>query len=678
MSTEQQFLETIMSTRLADFVAAGNNTGYQLRAPYNFVRLDERILQSPLGDEPDIHLPRAEHVSGELVVEWQVETPILVGGANNDQPFKLDDRWALPGSSLRGMVRSVMEIVSYSRLAFVDDRHVALRDMSHVTWTNINRKVLDANGLRAGWITRERRGGRLCYVLTEVDAVSVDIDLLANSIGSDRETWHDTGVAARHDLLVARFGEPSEGAGVPRETELGWVDDLSSSDRGTVVVTGQAVRDNNNHAPKLVEWIFLASDGTPKNSYELPAETWRRFQSSQFRQAANIAAEKRQLWSFWWEKLRNDRDGSIKVPVFFYGEPSPPDVPGHKPRPADKPERFFMSLTRFAKIPYDFSVGEIAQRTHPDIGTLDGHLDLTEALMGFVPHRRPLDSEASLPRARALRSRVEFSLAELQGEQEVLTRKINGVTEAPRVSFYPHYLRPEPRKAAIHPLDFTSRDTVLAGRKRYPARSRCSNLPPGSENQANSMNLLWPTRERPIRFTSRIRFRNLCKVELGALVWAITLGGGSRKDHPLRHMLGRAKAMGFGQVHATISEADLGEKCLDNDTKAPTINEAMATFESWVAAGLGATSFTDLIAIRDLCAMADPAIGRELAGQDLLYYPGGPTEVPQDILDAYQRIKQQTGRRPGAQSPGRAGMVVSDTLTDGDYLRLPPYPWSLE
>lgn len=664
-----------MSTPFATFVQAGTHRTLPLRAPYNFVRLNERVLPSPLGDAIDIGRPRPEHLAGELVVEWTAETPLLVGGASNDQPFRLRDRWALPAASLRGMVRAVMEIASFSRLAFVDDRHLALRDMSHVTWSE---RLQNATPILSGWLTRRReRDGQWRYVLTETVAVALPLKELKRRLRLESDTvWHEMGVADRYALLATKYGHAWH-AGVPGRTTVDWDHAFPAGTEATIVVTGKSVKDEQTGTyPKLKEWAFLEPEhNAPK--YELRAATWRRFQDSQFRQSPSLDEDQRQLWSFWWEKFDRDQTGRARIPVFFLGKPGEADQPDEPPRRADRPETFFMSLTRFLKIPYRFSVGEIARRTHDDFDTLDGPIDFTEGLMGFVPPRDPLVSEKNLPRAKALRSRVQLHHGELVGNPPEPTT-VSGVSEAPRVSFYPFYLKPAPGTEACHPLDYSSSHTWLAGRKRYPARGRTAAFPPGNAGQASTLAFLPSPQSNRLRFRSRIRFENISEVELGGLVWAITLGGQGKASHTLRHLLGRGKAFGYGQVEAEIVESNLSRRY--NGSPAPTLENAMTAFEQWVVDELKHQGrFADLPEIRDLKALADPTIGTALNDKGVLAFPGQqPSCDSEAIVKAYKNIKDQTGREPRPNNPnrGQARSQAAATPEDRAYLRLPRYPWS--
>ncbi|HFD17052.1 MAG TPA: hypothetical protein ENJ38_12220, partial [Rhodospirillales bacterium] len=46
-------------------------------------------------------------------------------------PFRLPDgRYAIPGSSLKGLIRAVVEIAGFGRMRMVDDIRPGLRDIS--------------------------------------------------------------------------------------------------------------------------------------------------------------------------------------------------------------------------------------------------------------------------------------------------------------------------------------------------------------------------------------------------------------------------------------------------------------------------------------------------------------------------------------------------------------------
>ena len=111
-----------------------------ISAPYNFVPLSSQVFLPDWSQQVSHDIPFKDGLSGELHYTLTAETPLLVGGrqtrANNDhpgevRPFKLpDDSYAIPGSSMKGLLRSVMEIAAFGRMNKVDEVRPGLRDIS--------------------------------------------------------------------------------------------------------------------------------------------------------------------------------------------------------------------------------------------------------------------------------------------------------------------------------------------------------------------------------------------------------------------------------------------------------------------------------------------------------------------------------------------------------------------
>ena len=102
-------------------------------APYNFVSYDPSNLLECGPDE--------ELFSGTISCSLQALTPLLVGGpadknSNAEGPsersfFTLNDgRIAIPGTSLKGMLRSYVEAITRSKIEFISDKKIFYR---HVT-----------------------------------------------------------------------------------------------------------------------------------------------------------------------------------------------------------------------------------------------------------------------------------------------------------------------------------------------------------------------------------------------------------------------------------------------------------------------------------------------------------------------------------------------------------------
>lgn len=107
-------------------------------APYNFVPLSDKVVTPDWAAQVSHDLPFKDGLSGEIHYTLTAHSPLLVGGEqtkNQDgstivEFFKTPDGFAIPGSSLKGMIRAVLEIATFSRMGMVDDKRYGLRDIS--------------------------------------------------------------------------------------------------------------------------------------------------------------------------------------------------------------------------------------------------------------------------------------------------------------------------------------------------------------------------------------------------------------------------------------------------------------------------------------------------------------------------------------------------------------------
>ena len=162
-------------------------------------------------------------------------------------------------------------------------------------------------------------------------------------------------------------------------------------------------------------------------------------------------------------------------------------------------------------------------------------MDLAEAIFGTVP-----DSESEQSRCRnttTLRGRVFFSAAKAEkiGEGGVLEKKV--VLSSPKASYYPFYL--ENGNTYLN-------NSTLRGFKRYPVHRnpKSSNLNP---DNTEIESVIKPLPKGTV-FSGKVYFHNLRKIEIGALLSAITLHG---NNHCLFHSIGSGKPLGYGKIKIT-------------------------------------------------------------------------------------------------------------------------------
>ncbi|MCZ2459992.1 MAG: TIGR03986 family CRISPR-associated RAMP protein [Chitinophagales bacterium] len=97
------------------------------RAPYNFVPLNETVI--PAQDIPDFDKYYDNRYTGYIDLNITTKTPLFIRG-EMENFFVINEQPVIPGSSLRGMIRTLAEIVSYSKLGFSDDKRFSQRGMA--------------------------------------------------------------------------------------------------------------------------------------------------------------------------------------------------------------------------------------------------------------------------------------------------------------------------------------------------------------------------------------------------------------------------------------------------------------------------------------------------------------------------------------------------------------------
>ena len=604
------------------------------RAGYRFVPFGDRIVAPPVPLEVlglDTPCPGGS-VSGTLEVTWRAETPVCIGVAGEGssvEPFEIDGRGCIPGASLRGMLRSVMEIAGFCNLGPINDhRHFGFRDF---TDADNYRQRVQADAIKAGWLIHEDGD----WILTEaahhgalhpVDFASV-LSRIGNPVSAD--AWREMDIHAKRDLLASSnpnllrsvrfergdqyYGDVHRGRFAPEGQTAGLL--------GYLVVGGAATDRTANRTNEVFVGPPAGSlGGRPLGRHVLD----ERFMDLFHRINANPGRDHPEptgAWRYWLgQKAPNaglltpmpadhapiNGCGLPGIPVFFCGDPREA-----RQRSADdcdydtydpKTGSFVMGLSRVIKIPYREGVSDVAGRLFGSEGRyrspkLREGFDLARAIFGWLDEAEDEDREAD-----ALAGRVAVSPA-FSAPNPHRSGPTTFVLGPPRESFHHFYLDGDYHGGG-----------KPVGRKRYPARSNPNppaNLP--NDNPATQSSVTFHAADTV--YSGRIRVHNLHPVELPALVWCLTFGeiGG-----PWRHAIGRAKGFGYGRLRLDrlawarppriIGQAEMPQ--VVSLTEAGDWDGLAGTFETWMSEPerLGCV-FAETDTIRRLRAYANPRMG---------------------------------------------------------------------
>ena len=651
------------------------NVTIDFTAPYAFIPL-EAPLPSAFGDAMPSHArPERDGACGVLTVEWAFERPVLVGGSGRGKQdfavFATDaaGRPTLPGATTRGLMRSLIEIATCSRMEFYDrDAHFAVRDSDDKRVWKPASPVGQDRALSFGWLRRRsdrsKVAGERDYEGWVIEAVQQAWQLETSTFVPNLLAFEALNVREKMGELEQIRRLRIKANLVRKENAPSYVERQyaryhpQGEISGWVIVTGvdpaRGANANATPAPKRFATLFV--DQKQDNLFDVPPEVMRRF----IKTHNTTPGEGEGAWDFWRERLNKDIEGDDEtkmpgIPVFIgHGLKTKNVNPRNqqdrrnadlkalltrlqseqgRKEAADDPTLLYLSLSRFPKVPHARSLRQIVEAQGHG---LDAPLDFARAMFGQVPPEK-LDPEIEeKPGRGALKGRVFFGEARLGEALSPKSEDKIGATMSPRASFWPYYLKPgDPSQ----PYDYSNPTSEVAGWKRYPVRAQTTpflrddrrNAPAAGANGLRStesgMRFLRATPQQPLVFRGEIRFHNLKPAEIGALLWALTWGDGDDgRRRRQRHLVGRGKAQGYGMCFARVVktqiEPNLGGAALSAGEYVRHFKDHVLGRWNAIKPGDAAADFESLPMIAALLAMSDPDLAAGLESR--LAFPSFP------------------------------------------------------
>lgn len=493
-----------------------------IKAPFNFVPLSDKVYFPDWVDKISHDVPFEDGLSGTIELKITAQTPIFVrnghtkedADAKNDRYKSFskspDGRYFIPATSIKGAIRSVMEIMSFGKLSQVEDSSFGLRDLNNSSYRNNMKNIC------CGWLQQTDNGYEL-FDWGEPGRISVEsIDKkfktrLAEFVKGNNFKDEENKTAkykyihsnAKDGLKSAFFVKDEELQAAklkdnPIEPRKFYKFSSDGGREGILVFTGQPSQRKQKGGKwtgKYYEFVFLKPD----------KEKLFVLSDSQIKAFKTIHAESPDYKEFWAKKLLHGEC----IPVFFK---------------KNGDEIHSIGLAYMYKYPFEKTVLDAVPQEHKK-----DDLDLCECVFGYAKK----DS--------ASRGRVHFGHAFSVGLQTPMTEKVF-VSATPHPSYYPLYVKDG--------RDWNNASRI-SGRKRYPTREQENYNNEGTGNMEQKAAML----NKGAMFKERILFHNLKPIELGCLLSAITFHG----DENCYHNLGFGKAFGFGKVKISDLKLNLGE-----------------------------------------------------------------------------------------------------------------------
>jgi CRISPR-associated protein (TIGR03986 family) len=554
------------------------NPSYKNRvaiAPYNFVPLPEAILTVNNFD-PKLHdTYKAELLTGTLSCTLKTESPLYVravrtwdeykGGKTPFDPFygETKDTLLIPGSSLRGMIRNLVEVVSYSRIAPVTKHPLFYRtvDVSSIGKA-YGKRMSGGDAGQQGWFTLSKAG----YMVKEKG--DFFIYPAKDFFGTQHFRVHEeiaiaAGVKNKKGERLAPMAIKNDGKWKQNRDGYQWMrqqiwfkpvqptSHLPESPTFYADVT--EIRPYIEGAkPEGSGWElgwFIASGWVPSPKGGGKKRHWivgPRVDDKETR----IRVEDEDIDLY--DTLTGGKTQAVKKDNMSV---IPKDEQEYIPcfytswKDDNGKERIAFGHTGMFRLPYLQSPAEMLPNELKNVAGFD----LAEAMFGFVDQGK---SERSAVAGRVFVTDAKFDeKANGDPKQAIMKEMVfsDQALSGPKPTTVQHYLnqndsdRPENLK---HYDSNPNEDTALRGHKFYwhvgaaeDLNKRLSRAP--KHRPGDQLNKFKPVKAGQ-KFSFEIHFENLHPRELGALLWVLDKATGA---HRLK--LGMGKSYGLGSVEIT-------------------------------------------------------------------------------------------------------------------------------
>lgn len=523
-------------------MAEQEKSSQAVHAPYNFVGFPKKLLVDSADNAMRHDQLDPALKSGEIRITLTAETPVFVSDGNKDDPhfFRTPGGiFALPGSTVRGLVRENMQILSFAPVRPNEDfeniqiyfRQMAGRNdnnredlkkeykqvLNIVTEPkknfsyseNTSTRKRNANisvpkNVKSGWIRCEN-GNYFIYRTRKnylrVSRMHSDVQQFQKTFpelkGEERRKAEDKANNAR----TIPIAYTDDGRGKVKEI-CPLEQARPGMKRGALLYTGKPV----GRVPNGL-YIF------PEADYSTRPERFSKDDELSYRED--------------WENRRNNlnayydpdfwklpEEGQTK-PVFYIR------FEGHT----------YCGMSLFLRIGYRYPLSKGLPCEWDD-----SVMDYPHAILGYAS------------RERSQRSRVSFSDCTICGNAQEMA-PVSMILASPKPSYYAGYVNPVNNKANHYSND----NFELRGFKQYWLKEPVeTSVELGKEKVGTKL------RPLPVgtRFTGVVRFKNLTPAELGLLLWSLRLEEGCYQT------VGMGKPYGYGRMKLTIDS--LTEYSIDN------------------------------------------------------------------------------------------------------------------
>lgn len=544
---------------------------YTARAPYNFIPLAEKIVHVNKDDIPTHDVYEEGTLTGWIDCQIETKAPTYIRGTMNEMVFAaqglkkpdeltVDEKKerapffaasdkeiegrsqpVIPGSSLRGMIRQIVEVLGYGRIRWVADKpKMFIRAVAASKFDPLREPYDEligrfAKNVHAGYLLHDDKEDKWYIMPARLWPTREPYIKIKDS------QIQKFGLPDYLDFNDANYRPQIHAVSFEPETKRGkrgtYVQINAMGDRdayrikGNLVCAGNMLEaDRGSTKSPRARQVLMLLPNSKQTAVAIPEQVIQDYLDS-------LTPFQREELSDW----SSDKGclGHLK-PVFYIVRKGKVLAFGHSPNfriPA------LIKGENRAATPYDFVPSNHKGRQAPD---------LADAIFGWVEEPDgPENSRAG---------RVFFGDAHFSGATDGvwMEETIPKILASPKPSTFQHYLvqdknkghDPDKKEQLAH---YGSSSTQIRGVKHYWHRGKnpdfkARDLEKDKDGKIKNESQL--TRIVPLKpgvtFSSRIHFENLKPEELGLLWWALALPADDKEIYC--HKIGMGKPLGMGGI----------------------------------------------------------------------------------------------------------------------------------
>lgn len=538
-------------------------------APYNFIPLPTGVLPSPLDKYRDVFMGDSQERTQEAFAEYMAHTetrdgyieltirtmtPVFIGG--DVKSFAPTGEPIIPGSTLRGMTKNLVKIVTLGAMRAEEDfhdRHLYFRCIMTTgksePWENDLKALYDAQmaegktrKTKPGFLVQTKNGYYIYPMLKNPERVLIREyeKAFGKTIGRDMK-----------DVRVEWEGATAyaiSGCKSPKAKGHALFETKNEYD---VFMTSASESDKKNIGKQFVLKYPLADvDWNDNHRIHVSDDVVAEYRDDKNRRGVNLLNLRRE----------DSKGGAIDKETLKHLMPNAPQEIEkispcyYLPDEANGAKSF--GHGRHFRIAYERSIGDAVPNMDSPV------IDFADALFGANLSQKKQSGRRWKP---LWASRVFFEDAHAVGdvktaEKSERTHPLVG----PNPTSFQLYLRQEDKKPLVN---WDNPDAVIRGYKLYWHRPDANWKANGDElaqdkEKGKDGKLHFKSPEKQMTheitplaknniFTSRIRFRSLSDIELGALLTVFHPNNTNGSASGLTCKLGHAKSLGLGSVYIT-------------------------------------------------------------------------------------------------------------------------------